>query len=131
MTTSNSERSAAIPVAAAIIASILSMAIHNALELGAASLLDLASGFIPMLVIEGALLLIWMQGGSPRRAASYALLALALLNLLGGAILSVLPFNFLPFDPEQSLAHYASHIVYGLLQFPLIVVSLQHIRRSS
>src|SRR5688572_3745550 len=116
--------------ALAVTASMLGIAIHNALELGAASLLDLASGFIPMLVIEGALLLIWTQGGTPRRAASYVLLSLALLNLIGGAILSVLPLDFLPFDPEQSLAHYASHILYGLLQFPLIIISLQHIRRS-
>jgi hypothetical protein len=109
--------------------SLLGLAIHNTLELGAASLLDFASGFIPMLVIEGALLIIWTQAGSPRRIASAALLGMGLLHLIGGAILSVLPLEFLPFVPEQSLAHYAAHGVYGLLQIPLIVFSAKHIRK--
>ena len=45
---------------------------------------------------------------------------LALLHLIGGAIISVLPLEALPFEPEQSLEHYFSHLVYGLGQLPLI-----------
>jgi hypothetical protein len=53
----------------------------------------------------------------------YLLLAWALLNLLGGAVLSVLPLPFLPFVPEQSLRHYSFHLLYGLTQVPLIVAA--------
>ena len=63
-------------------------------------------------------------GGVPRRMppaqapasplGGALLLAWALLNLLGGAVLSVLPLPFLPFVPEQSLRHYSFHLLYGL-----------------
>ncbi|HRJ44162.1 MAG: hypothetical protein KJZ86_06525 [Caldilineaceae bacterium] len=37
-------------------------------------------------------------------------------------MISVLPLALLPFDPEQSLGHYGSHILYFLAQLPLIWV---------
>ena len=58
----------------------------------------------------------------PRFGAAL-LLTWALLNLLGGAVLSVLPLPFLPFVPEQSLRHYSFHLLYGLTQVPLIVAA--------
>jgi hypothetical protein len=57
--------------------------------------------------LGGALLLVW-----------------ALLNLLGGAVLSVLALPFLPFLPEQSLRHYSFHLLYGLTQVPLLLAGL-------
>ena len=57
------------------------------------------------------------------RLGGALLLAWALLNLLGGAVLSVLPLPFLPFVPEQSLRHYSFHLLYGLTQVPLIVAA--------
>lgn len=35
---------------------------------------------------------------------------------------SVLPFDFLPFVPEQTLSHYLAHLVYALSQLPLLWV---------
>ena len=46
----------------------------------------------------------------------------AMLNLVGGA-LSVLPLPILPFYPEQSLRHYAFHLVYAVTQIPLILLT--------
>jgi hypothetical protein len=119
------------PIIASVGASLLGLVIHNTLEFGAVSLLDFASGFIPMLIIEGALLILGWRFPQTRRAVSAILLALALLHLIGGAIVSVLPLTFLPFEPEQSLAHYISHIIYGLLQLPLIGVGVQQIQQNS
>lgn len=42
--------------------------------------------------------------------------------------MSVIPFDFLPFYPEQSLRHYAGHLVYIVTQMPLIFVTLRELR---
>lgn len=55
------------------------------------------------------------------------LLAWAGLNLIGG-VLSVLPLSFLPFYPEQTLKHYAFHVLYEGAQAP--VIWLLGVRRS-
>jgi hypothetical protein len=39
---------------------------------------------------------------------------------LAGAVITVLPLPFLPFQPEQSLRHYAVHVVYAATQLPII-----------
>jgi hypothetical protein len=62
------------------------------------------------------------------RAATVLLLAWALLHLIGGGIISVLPFGFLPFYPSQTLDHYAAHVVYGLAQVPLIMLAIKQLR---
>jgi hypothetical protein len=65
-----------------------------------------------------------------RRVASWLLLGWALLNLIGGAVLSVLPLPILPFAPEQSLRHYLFHLLYGVCQLPLIVALVVSLHRS-
>lgn len=57
------------------------------------------------------------------------MIAWATLHLVVGAVITVIPFGFLPFTPEQSLRHYLAHVVYGLAQLPLIIVMVQEIRR--
>lgn len=54
-------------------------------------------------------------------------------HLVGGAIVSVIPFEFLPFHPEQSLRHYLGHLIYGLSQIPLIFLAAKDLvaRRSA
>ena len=52
-------------------------------------------------------------------------------RIVGGAVLSVLPLPFLPFEPEQSVSHYLSHVVLGIAQVPLIVVPLKERRQRS
>ncbi len=61
---------------------------------------------------------------------SALLLAWGVLNLAGGAVISILPFEFLPlpYVPEQSLTHYAAHLLYGLAQLPLILLALKQLR---
>ena len=59
-----------------------------------------------------------------RNIAAWALFGWALLHLVGGAIISVLPLPFLPFNPEQTLRHYMFHAIYGVLQIPLVAMSL-------
>lgn len=50
----------------------------------------------------------------------------AVAHLVGGGILSVLPLDILPFEPEQSLRHYFGHVVYIVTQVPLILLLLKH-----
>lgn len=64
----------------------------------------------------------WQQ---PQRGRLWVGLLLgwtAVAHLLIGAVLSVLPTPLWPFYPEQSLAHYLSHVGYGAAQLPLIWV---------
>jgi hypothetical protein len=57
------------------------------------------------------------------------ILVWALIHLIGGAILSVLPLPILPFVPEQSIGHYLSHVIYGLAQIPLIALISRDLRQ--
>lgn len=114
-------------VALAVDLSLAGMAFHTAREFGLSGLLDPATGMLPIAVIQLSLMAWWAV--SRRRGILLALGALALLQLTGGAIFSVLPLPFLPFQPEQSLDHYVSHLVWGVAQVPLIALTLRT-RRS-
>ena len=48
------------------------------------------------------------------------LLAWSILHLVGGGILSVLPLPIWPYEPAQTMTHYAMHLLYGAAQLPLI-----------
>jgi hypothetical protein len=98
--------------------------IHNKAELPQLTLLS-PENSITGLVSLG-LFVLWWKGSLPW--GSILLLAWALIHLIGGAILSVIPFSFLPFYPEQSLQHYAMHIVYGVAQIPLIALLVRDLR---
>lgn len=74
-----------------------------------------------------ALAVLWSTRA--RRAAAWATLVWGGLHLVGGALLSVLPLPFLPFDPEQSLRHYLFHLLYGVTQVPLLVLAWKQLRR--
>lgn len=80
------------------------------------------------LLVAGALLgWYWLRPASP--AVHLSILVWALLNLVVGGILSVLPLPILPFEPEQSLSHYVTHLVYAVGQVPLMIVSIAALRR--
>jgi hypothetical protein len=117
--------SASVLVSATVIAAA-GMVAHNGLEFGPA-FLPRPETVIP-LVIYGLLgLLAWAR---PANAIGHVLLlAWAMLNLVGGGILSVLPLGLFPFQPEQSLGHYAIHVVYAVAQLPLVVVAGRTLRR--
>lgn len=115
-------------VAALLTLSWLGLFVHNFIELPSLTLLS-PENSLPALV---AVLLFagwWLL--PPRRFAAVLLLIWGLLHLVGGAIVTVMPFSFLPFVPEQDLTHYFAHFLYGLAQLPLIWMMIQQPRRSS
>ena len=50
--------------------------------------------------------------------------------LLQSGLLSVIPFPFLPFYPEQTVQHYIVHAIYGLDQLPLNAAMLGQLRQA-
>lgn len=105
-------------VVAALAISWASMLVHNLFELPI-SPLDAPN--------TGPLLVVVALGIGYRLRLRSAIVGLlmfvwAVLNLIGGGIITVLPVPFLPFVPEQSLGHYLAHVVYSVGQLPLIAV---------
>jgi hypothetical protein len=107
----------------ATLISFVGFLLHNIREFRIAGLLAPDTATVPVVVIQLSLYVIWWRLPSLRTPAFLALLVFGLLHLIGGAILSVLPLEVLPFIPEQSLTHYFSHILYGVAQVPLICVT--------
>ena len=105
----------------------LGMMIHNAIELPQLTLLSPEVG-IPTLIYIVLALGGWLLPN--KRMWATALFVWGLLHLLGGGILSVIPFPFLPFYPEQSLRHYFAHVVYSVAQLPLLWLWVRQLRRS-
>jgi hypothetical protein len=66
-----------------------------------------------------------------RRAVGWLLLGWGWLHLIGGGLLSVLPVPVWPYQPEQSLRHYAFHALYAVLQLPLLITLTRHICRRT
>lgn len=111
-------------MAAAVGLSALGMAYHTVREFGYAGLWSLGTGMIPVVSVQGFLFVVWWLSPRARTVAGRALVLTGVFQLIGGAILSVLPLSFLPFRPEQSVSHYLSHLFLGLAQLPLIVIPL-------
>lgn len=109
-----------VAIASAVVLSLLGAVVHNWREFGLAGLLAPETGTLPIVLIQLGVLVLWWKAPSAQTAATVALGLLALLHFVGGAILSMLPLSALPFEPEQSLSHYTSHIVYGIAQLPLL-----------
>lgn len=100
--------------------------IHNLADLPGQTILSPESLF-PTLIWVAALAL-WTVPGK-RTIGAGALLAWAAINLVGG-VLSVLPLPILPFEPEQSVRHYAFHALYAVTQLPLIVTTIVWLRHT-
>lgn len=77
-----------------------------------------------------AVLLLSMWRLYPGKLTSGLLTALGVINLVGGAVVSVLPLSFLPFVSEQSLTHYLAHLIYGLAQLPLLLLTTARFWKS-
>lgn len=101
--------------------------IHNRWELPRLGIVSPENSLL-LLPAAGLFLLWWKAPGS--RMPAVLLLVLGMLHLLGGGIISVIPFKFLPYYPEQSVQHYLAHIVYGVAQLPLIIAMIRQIRQS-
>lgn len=96
------------------------MIAHNVLEFGPGFLAS-AETLIPVAIFGLLALLAWTRPAN--NVVHVGLFAWALLNLVGGGILSVLPLGLFPFEPEQSPGHYGAHVVYAAAQLPLVVVA--------
>ena len=107
-------------LAAAVTFSLFGMGFHTVGEFGWSGLLLLETGFIPVVGLQLALLEAGWLLPRMRGPLGIALAAIAVLHLVGGALITVLPLPMLPFVPEQSMGHYVSHLVYGAAQLPLI-----------
>src|SRR5829696_6953085 len=113
-------------VAMLLALSWLGLYVHNSIELPSLNLLSPENSF-PALVAVLLFVGWWLLPA--RRLAAAVLLMWGLLHLLGGAIVTVIPFSFLPFVPEQDFTHYFARFLYGLAQLPLIGIMIQQIRR--
>jgi len=109
-----------------IVLSWLGEYIHNLYELPQLTPLSPENSITALISL--ILFLVWWL--TPfTHLATLLLLLWGLLHLIGGGIVSVMPFGFLPFYPEQTLDHYAAHGVYVLAQVPLIVLATKELRR--
>ena len=104
---------------AAIVLAWAGMAVHDAVELP--DLIPASAEFLvptAIYLIAGAAFV--MTG---MRVSAMVLGGWALLNLVGGGILSVLPLPILPFTPDQSVGHYLAHAFYAVTQVPLLAIT--------
>ena len=124
MRTDRNGPATAVIAVAAIIAAAGMMA-HNVFEFGPAFLTD-PQTLIPVAIF--GLLALLARARPDSIVVLAVLLGWALLNLVVGGILSVLPLGLFPFTPEQSLGHYGVHVVYALAQVPLVIVAVTAIR---
>jgi hypothetical protein len=99
--------------------------IHNLFELPKLTVLS-PENSLPAFVSLALFAAWWLT--SFNRGVTILILAWGMLHLIGGALLSVIPFPFLPFYPEQTLDHYAAHVGYGIAQLPLIVLAIRELR---
>lgn len=65
-------------------------------------------------------LAVWWSSRPGRTVWWATLIWVGPLNLLVGAVLSVLPLAVWPFLPQQTSSHYAAHLVYLLAQLPAL-----------
>jgi hypothetical protein len=115
-------------VAAGTLLSWLGEFVHNCADLPQLFLLS-PENTIPALIASLLFLAWWLL--PLKRTTHVALLSWALLNLIVGGVLSVIPFPFWPFYPEQTVFHYSMHVLYGLAQIPLILALLWQARHSA
>jgi hypothetical protein len=115
-------------IAAFAILSWLGAFIHNMADLPGLTLLS-PENSIPALITL-VLFLAWWQLPN-KRLPTLVLLAWAFFpQFLGGSILSVIPFSFWPWNPPQTLFHYAMHVVYATAQLPLIIALVRQLRAN-
>lgn len=117
-------RPSRVAMAAALALSALSMLAHNLSELPLTPIDLENSGPILFAAILGVAYALRPDS----RLVAGAALVWGVLNLVIGGIVSVLPLSILPFVPEQSVTHYAAHVVYAVGQVPLVIVAYRALR---
>ena len=109
-------------VAALTVLSWFGMIIHDRISLPELSLLS-PDVFLPT-VIFVALFVAWWAW--PGRLSFGLLFSWTMLHFAVGGLLSVLPWPFLPFVPEQTIEHYVAHALYTGCQLPLLFVLFRY-----
>ena len=94
---------------------------HNQLSL---PLAPLSAENLGPLVVYAALGMWYVRSRGSGKARA-ALAGWTLLNFMVGGVLTVLPLPLLPFVPEQTVAHYAAHVVYSVTQLPLLAILMR------
>ena len=100
--------------------------VHNFADLAGQTLLSPETLYPSLGYV--AIAVLWVARA--RRTAAWVALGWGGLQLVGGAIISVLPLSVLPFDPEQTVRHYLFHVLYGVAQVPLLVMAWRATRRT-
>jgi hypothetical protein len=90
---------------------------HNVLEGIPTASPETLSALLPAVVLA-----VWWWRGGGRLLWWLSFVWVFALNLIVGAMLSVLPLPLWPFVPDQSLEHYLSHLFYGVTQVPAIAI---------
>lgn len=111
--------SRALVLVAAVMLSWLGFFVHNLAA--APALTFLRPETLWPTLVYAVLLALWFVR-SARTVARWLLLVWAVLHLAGGALSSVLPLPLLPFSPEPDTEHLLVHLLYAVLQLPLIVL---------
>lgn len=109
----------------ALVAAIVGAAIHDVAEFGR-----------PAPSNTGALLVVgasaaWCARSDTRRIQTIGaavLVAVAVTFLIGGAVASVLPLPLWPWQSEQTLSHYAIHLLWAVSIVPLLLVSIAELQ---
>jgi len=104
----------------------LGLYVHNVADLPGETVLS-ADTLYPTLVYVALTVLYFVRTEIGRPV----LFGWVALQLVGGAILSVLPLPILPFHPEQTVRHYMFHLVYGVAQVPLLAGIRPYRQRNS
>lgn len=105
----------------ALVAAIAGAAIHDLAEFGRP-----APSNTGLLLVVGASAA-WCVRSDTRRIQTIGatvLAAVAVTFLIGGAVASVLPLPLWPWQPEQTLSHYAIHLLWAASIVPLLLVSI-------
>ena len=90
---------------------------HNTLEGIPTASLETAAALLPAF----ALAIWWWKSGGQILWWLTMIWVLGL-NLIVGAVLSVLPLPLWPFVPEQSVEHYLGHLFYAVTQVPALAL---------
>jgi hypothetical protein len=114
-------------VALALLASYLGIWVHEFHRVPA-SWGFTPEGTLSLLVPAIILFLTWWR--FPHSVAAHiALGVLGTVHLLG-AVVTVFPLPFLPFVPEQTIAHYLVHAVYAAGQILILLVTVHFLRNA-
>src|SRR5438552_14458293 len=119
------DRAPVLWIGSAVACSGLGMAVHTVREFGSPGVFAWETSLAPVVFAQVAIFVLWWHGRSARPTLSLVLAATGLFQLVGGAILSVLPLPSLPFAPAQTVDHYLSHVTLGITQIPLLITPLK------